>query len=553
MSGNYAEETKPLFKLLRTEAFRFVIVRYNHYSFVQELEADIRRLFPNRPIKKVDALTSNYQDISSAYFSLQKGFFFVENFDILLKEERDSLNRETSEMKKENERRRHITAGLNLRRDKMAQFPIVLFVFVPATSGELYARTIMEKMPDLWSLRSFILDLEKEMQLNKNTVTNSPIKLGGNFQQGENVINVDPKQDAELNRLLALLEKTPESEVAYRLTLYPQIIDIAIEIGNYEQALLNLEQWENQAFSNDKPEIWLNKSDIFDKIGNFKESKIYIEKALKRFEKNKDKLNISISFERLGVIYENLGDYNKALSFYKNYNILVKELNSVEPDNDSYKHALAYSYGKLGNIFMELGDLNKSQNLYNQRLKLSQELYITHPENISYKENLAICYGEIGDINVILNDSAKALSFFAACNKLFGEICSTNSINVNYKGNFANSYSKLGGIYLKIGDLRLAAVNYSQSKKLCSSLVENSPTNIFFQSNYAESICVNAALDKLLLLKMNTEALIKARYTFNKLYNQTQNPKFKKKAEIVDKMLLPDSDLKQLILDISMF
>ena len=44
MLDNYDEETKPLFKLLKTEAFRFVIVRYNHFSFVQQLEIDFMDL-----------------------------------------------------------------------------------------------------------------------------------------------------------------------------------------------------------------------------------------------------------------------------------------------------------------------------------------------------------------------------------------------------------------------------------------------------------------------------------------------------------------------------
>ena len=276
MSDNYVEETQPLFKLLRTEAFRFVIVRYNHYSFVEQLEKDLKRLFPKRPIKKVDAQKLDYTRISNAYFALKRGFFFIKNFDDVLKEERDSLNVETHQYAAQNERRRHITAGLNLRRDKLAKFPIALFVFVPASTGELYAKIIMEKMPDLWSFRSYILDLEKDISTQRNVVQGDAIIVGKAKiigKAGIGFINsFNPIEQTELNRLLSLLEKTPKREIAYRLTLYPQIVDAAIETGDYERALLSLDEWEKNANESDKGTIWLKKGDVFTTIGNLDKS-----------------------------------------------------------------------------------------------------------------------------------------------------------------------------------------------------------------------------------------------------------------------------------------
>lgn len=166
MLDNYVEQTKPLFKLLRTEAFRFVIVRYNHFSFVQELQKDVKKLFPNRPFQKVDARKSDYQEILAAYYALGHGFFFLENFDDVLQEQQDIF----PQYEEANLRRRDITAGLNLRRDKLALYPIVLFVFVAATTDELFVLPMMAKMPDLWSFRSWILNLAKDVEV-ANTTT----------------------------------------------------------------------------------------------------------------------------------------------------------------------------------------------------------------------------------------------------------------------------------------------------------------------------------------------------------------------------------------------
>lgn len=142
-TSNYVEETKPLFRLLRTEAFRFIIVRYNHYSLVAKLKNDLLDHFPERPQNTVDGRNTDYRSLVDSYYHAEKGFFFVENFN-------DVLNNP------------EIYRGLNQRRDKLAMYPIALVVLLPASFDELYARQIMEKMPDLWSFRSLLLDLKTE-------------------------------------------------------------------------------------------------------------------------------------------------------------------------------------------------------------------------------------------------------------------------------------------------------------------------------------------------------------------------------------------------------
>jgi tetratricopeptide (TPR) repeat protein len=314
MSDNYADETKPLFKLLRTEAFRFVIVRYNHFSLVQQLEKDLKSLFPNRPLQKVDAQKLDYQRISKDYFSLENGFFFIQNFDSLLKEDKDRFGKETPLMSAENERRRHITAGLNLRRDKLAKYPIALFVFLPARGGELFAKIIMEKMPDLWSFRSIILDLETTKVSDKGNLKANAMQLDN--VSDDSSLNKN-KQLQEFNRLLSLLKKTPKHEVAYRLTLYPQIVDAAIAIGKYKEALSMLDKWETQANDNDRGDIWLNKGWVFTDMGSFDKAQKYLAKALTFFDKSRNVFKLALTFFRIGNTFGKQSDYVEAIASFE--------------------------------------------------------------------------------------------------------------------------------------------------------------------------------------------------------------------------------------------
>jgi tetratricopeptide (TPR) repeat protein len=486
MSDNYAEETQPLFKLLRTEAFRFVIVRYNHFSFVQQLEKDLKRLFPKRPIKKVDAQKLDYTNITNAYFALKTGFFFINNFDDVLKEERDSLGIETPQYAKQNERRRGITAGLNLRRDKLAKSPIALFVFVPASTGELYAKTIMEKMPDLWSFRSFILDLEKEISIEKNILQNSPLKIGGDFRIGDdNIVIIDPSQRTELKRLISLLNKTPKSEKAYRLTLYPQIVDVAMKAGNYTQALKTLDEWEMQ--DNNKGLIWIEKGDVYMTIGNLNKALKLFESAKVFFEKNKYKTNLAVSFERLGETHRVLGDLDKTLFFYEEYNRLEKELYDSNPNNAAFKNSLAVSFERLGTTHMALGNLGKTMFFYEEYYRLEKELYELNPNDKAFKNGLAISYSKLGRANTVLGNLDKALMLYEEHNRLEKELYYTNSNNVEFKNGLAISYQYLGIAHMDLGNMDKALVAFEESNRLAKELYVIYPNNIFFKNGLAIS------------------------------------------------------------------
>ncbi|SJM95433.1 hypothetical protein CRENPOLYSF2_560013 [Crenothrix polyspora] len=306
MSDNYQEETQPLFKLLRNEAFRFIIVRYNHYSLVQQLQKDLQQRFPDRPVNTFNAKTVDYHQLTQAYYDLGSGFFFIENFDDLLKEDKNSLGQETPETAQNNERRRHITAGLNLRRDKLAKYPIALIVFIGFSADSLYAKKIMEKMPDLWSFRSLLLDLEMPLandqpdwQNQQTEITNRSLErpissLGGTDKQ------------AELNRLLELLAATPKNETAFRQTLYPQIADLQNDLGDYQAAIDTLQTWGKIVNDDEKSQIWF----------------------------------------KMGDIYTQLGDLDKALTLFQTYHKLQKELFTSDPTNIHFKNGLAISYSK---------------------------------------------------------------------------------------------------------------------------------------------------------------------------------------------------------------
>ncbi|HMX38891.1 MAG TPA: tetratricopeptide repeat protein, partial [Saprospiraceae bacterium] len=406
MSDNYAEETRPLFKMLRTEAFRFVIVRYNHFSLVRQLEKDLQSRFPDRPFLKIDAQQADYHSLTQAYFSIPRGFLWVENFGDILKERRDTQGRESEQDADENERRRGITAGLNLRRDKLAKSPIALFVLIPAATDELYARIIMEKMPDLWSFRSMILDLEQE-----GATATSMHPATGASDTDRRTVTVS-EDTTELKRLLALLDESPETETAYRLTLYPQIVTEAKDTGKYDLALSTLDTWESQAAEQEKAWIWIEKGDILRIYGHLEEALPLFVKAKDLAEQYEHKNSIALSYERMGDTYTDLGNLKEALICFEQYNAIEQDLANLYPSDTKFKNNLAISYSKLGSTHTALGNLPQALTFFEQFTELMKELHDTYPQNVSFKNGLAISYEKLGETHTALGNLPKALIFF---------------------------------------------------------------------------------------------------------------------------------------------
>ncbi len=310
MLDNYIEETKPLFKLLKTEAFNFVIVRYNHIKYVRQIQNDLMEKFPDRPAKTLNCSELTYEKLMSEYFSLEKGFLFLEDFGALFNDEKLTPGVVWSDSITNEGRKSSLLEGLNRRRDKLAQYPIALFIFVPAIFGTLYARKIMERIPDLWSFRSLILDIKGGLdKLRELSTVVEPTE-----EEIADLENKKKEKQKELNRLLTQLNKTADDEIQYKLTLYPQIVEIQRFLEKYEDALLTYEEWESLVGNGLDIEDFLNnKADILFNLGRFDELKAELSSIIRIIENNIESLQLPDSFRKKNlsqITKDELFDYN---------------------------------------------------------------------------------------------------------------------------------------------------------------------------------------------------------------------------------------------------
>lgn len=499
MLDNYIEETKPLFKMLKTEAFRFVVVRYNHYNVVRQIQKELQAQFPDRPSTMLKTYEVDYRKIMDEYYALGRGFLFLESFDDILGDEPNPNN--TPTIVQNNERKRGITAGLNLRRDKLAQYPIALIVFIPATADKLYARIIMEKMPDLWSFRSLVLDIEVASETRETaTLSLSKLTTSPSKKISEETLKAKRK---ELTILKKQLNNTPQEETAYRLKLYPQIATLLTETGDYKNALKIIEEWGKIYPYNN---VWVARADVYKEMGKIEQAleiydKVvqYCEQELTKngvkldrsatlgdalkgepvsqevydkfidskyvaddlakvllkiynIEKDKDKLiailkrqlqlredyGESDSFEVYTLIHYLLGEKYYSIENYDEASIHLKESIKIIEKNKletKRQNTLIDSLSYLGVIYLRQKSYEKIFEIANKISTILAKSYKENSDEKDTKQSMALSYALSGDANYYLGNHDKAFLLLKKAKYLFTELSEEYPEEEVYKNN----------------------------------------------------------------------------------------------------------------------
>ncbi|TNJ38705.1 tetratricopeptide repeat protein [Chlorobaculum thiosulfatiphilum] len=195
----------------------------------------------------------------------------------------------------------------------------------------------------------------------------------------------------------------------------------------------------------------------------------------------------SLLTDRIGMFYRTTGQMEKSLSFFERYHQLCEELCKANPEDVSFKYALAISYERLGITYKNVGDLEKALSFFEDETELFEELYDSNRKNVSYKYGLSTSYGKQGDTYRLLGQPEKALSFFKQFNQLIKELCKSNQANLSFKTGLAISYETLGDTYTTLGDLEKALSLYKKDIKLFEELYESNRANVEFKNGLAVS------------------------------------------------------------------
>ena len=190
-----------------------------------------------------------------------------------------------------------------------------------------------------------------------------------------------------------------------------------------------------------------NLGDIYKNIGEYSKAMEYYKKTLLIREKSlgKDHLYTAESYDDLAVLYKNMGEYPKALEYaQKALDIRKKVLKEEHAD-------IAESYNTLAMLYKKLGK-------YPKALEYAQKTMLID-EKVLGKEHLytATSYSSLGDIYSNMGEYPKALKYYLEALSIQEKIVGEEHAYV------AESNDDLGRLYKKIGNYSKSLEYYKKS------------------------------------------------------------------------------------------
>ncbi|MBW4493294.1 MAG: tetratricopeptide repeat protein [Oscillatoria princeps RMCB-10] len=184
----------------------------------------------------------------------------------------------------------------------------------------------------------------------------------------------------------------------------------------------------------------------YDSLGDFEKAIEYHEVHLAISREIKDRQGESNSLGNLGIAYSSLGQYEKAITFHEQSLAISRELKDRQGE--------ASSLGSLGNAYDSLGDFERAIDFHKQSLAIKRE--------IKDRRGEAASLGSLGNAYDSLGHFEQAIAFHEKSLVICREI--------KHRQGEATSLVNLGGAYRDIGRFEQALTFDEQSLAICQEI-----------------------------------------------------------------------------------
>lgn len=369
------EEFKLLIRATRNELFHFISVQYNHYDLVRKVKNDLVAQYLKRPNHSFNLDNCNPETFISDILASKSGLVFIEKFDLIFTEPFRSL-----------------CIGFNQRRDLFSTLPIQIIVFIP--SGEESLQNFQKAMPDIFSIVNPMIQLFKEIKVNE--FSNTIMDL--------NEFNFEGSKDArnEIERIrkrLQIIENTTVNTTLI-LSLKINLAKCYRFLGNYKDSKIVLEKLIEEIRSNNsdleeytyiiKNDLALNLIDL----GDYENAKKLLEEAVIYTEKTfgKNHPNTAVRYSNLAVVLEDMGDYERAKILYQD------ALAIIEKSYGKDHHNTAISYSNFAGFLNIIGEYRRAKEYSEKSLFATEKNFGSNHINTAIRySNLAVSLQNLGD------------------------------------------------------------------------------------------------------------------------------------------------------------
>ena len=204
---------------------------------------------------------------------------------------------------------------------------------------------------------------------------------------------------------------------------------------------------------------------------------------------------MGLAYVRMAVVYEALGEFDKAEATGEQAISLLNKLISSAPRNPDYRHSLGLAYEVVGLALFQRRPERINDAIQTCRLQLAvnQQLVADFPDSVEYRRNLAENYTDLGNFSLEASDIPKAKRTSDAefalreAARIWEQII-TQQPNLKSAPDYAHSHQWLGGILMRINRPEEAHAELMIANKVYERVVLAAPNNAEMKGRLAHNL-----------------------------------------------------------------
>jgi len=334
------EEWKLLWRATRTERSRFIIIQYNHYDLVRQVQSELQKRYPKRPFHRFNLQKKLPPQFAQELLQYEEGFLSIEHFEEIFRENHKKA-----------------ATSFNQRRDAFRPKNSILLIFLPI--GSRYLQDFSTHLPDFYSVASPLIQLIQVLESSKNTTSSSnEASESGYANQEEAQADID-----RIEKRLERLEAIEENE-RLRLALSFDRAKAFAFLGQYQAAQKSIEQILAEAGETLTPEeknaVQGMLGQVYRNLGRYSEAAELLEAALASARKNFGEAHPTVATRQsnLANVYLNLGRYSEAAE------LLEAALASDRKNFGEAHPTVATSQSNLANVYFQTKKYKETKRLF---------------------------------------------------------------------------------------------------------------------------------------------------------------------------------------------
>jgi serine/threonine protein kinase len=204
-------------------------------------------------------------------------------------------------------------------------------------------------------------------------------------------------------------------------------------------------------------------------------------------------LQLAKSGSRLGAIYTDSEQWDRARPLYLRSNEILKRLVEIDPAEPKSLRDLAWSTYQIGNLLSHPRrkdpDFAEAKAHYDKALSLQRRLIAEHPGEPDYPMDMAQCYVSLASLAGRADqDFSGAVRYLEQALDLQKKVVATHSTVTLYLLDLSSTYYKLAWNCSRLPGRPNVAKWYRESITIAESLVELDPENVDFQDQLGRAV-----------------------------------------------------------------